>query len=98
MPTKKRRPSRRRTPRNLADALLRLPTGTINHDELTELTLSLLSDLHEPSLAAVPAAITSKVRSLEILLKTLQDKRESEKDDADGSTPLVEILKGLANK
>jgi hypothetical protein len=91
-----RRASRRTQPHNLSDALLKLPKGTLTHDELTELALGLMSDLHTGAARATNAAITGKVKSLEILLKVSQDKRESERENSDETTPLLELLKGLS--
>ncbi len=91
-----RRPSRRTKPRNLSDALLKLPRGTLDHDEITELALSLMSDLQDAKYNGNNAAISAKVKSMEILLKVLVDKRESSKAGQDETTPLLELLKGLS--
>ena len=94
MPPSNRRPSRRTQPRNLADALLVLPKGTVTHDELTELALGLLSDLTKIDPAS-GAGINGKTKSLELLLKVLQDKREAEANKGDASTSLLDLLRGL---
>jgi hypothetical protein len=90
-----RRPSRRKKPVNLADALLAMPTGSVTHDEITGLALALLSDLHVSSLSSNGAAINAKVKSLELLLKVVQDKRESEKSNNTEGATLLDLLNTL---
>jgi len=54
-----------------------------------------MSDLHGGDSRTTNAAIAGKVKSLEILMKVMQDKRESEKAAQGETTPLLELLKGL---
>ena len=80
-------------PRNIAAALMALPRGSIEHDELTELALSMLSDLHNHVAKDNAASIAAKSRTLELLLKVMQDKREAASGSRGAS--LEDILRRL---
>jgi len=72
-----------------------LPSGTLNHDEITELALGLLSDLHTNVDKDNKAAIAGKVQMIGLLLKTTQDKRAADPDKPDAAASLVDLLRGL---
>lgn len=75
-------------PRNLADALDRIPTPAVDHKDLSALALSVLGELSgDTSKNSI-----AKVKALELLLKIKQDEREADPETKSDSDVLLAAL------
>ena len=75
-------------PRNLQEALNRLPAASVSHDDVSSLCLALLGEMSTDTGMGAMA----KVKAVELLLKVVQDKREADPQRESSGDILMKLL------